>query len=70
MIKRNNTPNADIITDADVSRIHQVLSHLINSSIKFIKKEGTIPVDASKKEKRMAAAKMQLLSVSPRQVGN
>lgn len=58
LIKRNNTPNADIIIDADVSRIHQVLSNLINSSIKFIKKEGTIPVDASKKEKRLAAAKM------------
>jgi signal transduction histidine kinase len=55
-IKRNNTPNADIIIDADVSRIHQVLSNLINSSIKFIKKEGTTPVNAGKKEKRIAAA--------------
>lgn len=62
LIKRNNTPNADIVIDADVGRIHQVLSNLINSSIKFIKKREepylSMQVKRKKEKKRLAAAKM------------
>ena len=36
---------------ADKNRISQVISNLINNSIKFIKKEGTIFIDIEKRKR-------------------
>ncbi len=47
--KNNNID--PIIAYADKNRISQVISNLINNSIKFIKKEGTIFIDIEKRNR-------------------